>query len=617
MKTTFSFFFLLGLMVFIPGLNTSGQVSINTTGEPPDNSAMLDIKSTGKGLLIPRMTQSQIEAIDDPADGLLVYNLTTGKVYLFVATERQWSEVAFGGSTISPPAFTCGSHITVNHTVAGGVAPVDKYVVYGTVGNIPGETSKCWITSNLGSDHQAVSFTDPSEASAGWYWQFNRKQGFKHDGTTRTPGTAWISFINENLDWASANDPCLIELGTGWRIPTSTEWYNVETGGGWSTYTAAWNSGLKLHAAGYMWWSNNGQLMSRGSYGDYWSSTQNYSSPELGWHMLIHNNSDPGGNPNWYKAHGFSVRCISGTPSSGLPSITTNVTTEITGTTATSGGNITSEGVAPVYERGVCWSTSANPRTTGSHTSDGSGGGTFTSSITGLTDNTLYYVRAYASSAVGTTYGNQESFTASSAWACGSTLIINHVAGDVAPVSKTVTYGTVSGVPGEPSKCWITSNLGSDHQATAVNDATEASAGWYWQFNRKQGYKHDGTTRTPNTTWISAIDENFDWSADTDPCYLELGTGWRLPTYTEWFNVDESGSWTSQSGPWTSVLKLHDAGHLVESNGSIVERGIVGLYWSSSQIPTTTGSLMYFTSASSEMDYTNKANGLPIRCIKD
>ena len=59
-------------------------------------------------------------------------------------------------------------------------------------------------------------------------------------------------------------------------------------------------------------------------------------------------------------------------------------------------------------------------------------------------------------------------------WSCGNTLPVNHVAGSVAPVDKTVTYGTVTNIPGETSKCWITSNLGADHQATAVNDATEA-----------------------------------------------------------------------------------------------------------------------------------------------
>ena len=139
--------------------------------------------------------------------------------------------------------------------------------------------------------------------------------------------------------------------------------------------------------------------------------------------------------------------------------------------------------------------------------------------------------------------------------------MVNHVAGTVAPVSKTVTYGTVTNIPGATTKCWITSNLGADHQATAVSDATEASAGWYWQFNRKQGYKHDGTTRTPNTAWITSINESSDWITANDPCTSELGSGWRLPTSTEWSNVDASGSWMDWFIPWISGLKLHAAGY--------------------------------------------------------
>lgn len=80
------------------------------------------------------------------------------------------------------------------------------------------------------------------------------------------------------------------------------------------------------------------------------------------------------------------------------------------------------------------------------------------------------------------------------AFLCGNSITVSHVAGTVAPVSKTTTYGTVTNIPGETTKCWITSNLGADHQATSMGDATEASGGWYWQFNRKQGYKNDGTT---------------------------------------------------------------------------------------------------------------------------
>ena len=63
--------------------------------------------------------------------------------------------------------------------------------------------------------------------------------------------------------------------------------------------------------------------------------------------------------------------------------------------------------------------------------------------------------------------------TTTTAWTCGKSITINHVAGAIAPVSKTVTYGTITNIPGEPTKCWITSNLGADHQATAVDDTTE------------------------------------------------------------------------------------------------------------------------------------------------
>ncbi len=91
--------------------------------------------------------------------------------------------------------------------------------------------------------------------------------------------------------------------------------------------------------------------------------------------------------------------------------IVTNPITNITSTTATGGGNVKSDGGFPITERGVCWSTSQNPTVSDSKTIDGSGTGSFTSNLTGLTVNTIYYVRAYATNSKGTMYGNQVSFT--------------------------------------------------------------------------------------------------------------------------------------------------------------------------------------------------------------
>jgi hypothetical protein len=280
------------------------QVGINNDGSMPDSSAMLDVKSTNQGVLIPRLTEAQIEAIENPVDGLIVYCTTYKKIYIFNAETSKWKEVALGTTTIGS-GWNCGNSIIINH-IAGTVAPVNKTVTYGTVTNIPGETSKCWITSNLGADHKATAVDDATEASAGWYWQFNRKQGYKHDGTTRTPNTAWIVEIVENSDWQSANDPCNIELGTTWRIPTDTEWYNVYNTGGWNNLNSAWNSGLRLHAAGFLDLSD-GSLSSRGFRGLYYSSTPDGST------YCISLNSDIISDVFLYlgpKTYGNSLRCI-------------------------------------------------------------------------------------------------------------------------------------------------------------------------------------------------------------------------------------------------------------------------------------------------------------------
>jgi hypothetical protein len=200
---------------------------------------------------------------------------------------------------------------------------------------------------------------------------------------------------------------------------------------------------------------------------------------------------------------------------------------------------------------------------------------------------------------------------------CGFILNTNHTAGNVAPVNKTVSYGTVTNIPGEPNKCWITRNLGASQQASAVDDDTEASAGWYWQFNRKQGYKHDGTTRTPNTTWITSIIENSDWETANDPCTIELGTQWRLPTFSEWNNIHNTGGWTNWNGPFGSGLKLHAAGNLFFSSGSLNKRGSYGNYYSNSQGNAEIGDHLVFASVGSGMAANSKANGYSVRCLRD
>ena len=93
------------------------------------------------------------------------------------------------------------------------------------------------------------------------------------------------------------------------------------------------------------------------------------------------------------------------------PSVSTTDVTDITDNTAISGGIVASNGGGTVSARGVCWSTSPNPTLSDSHTADGGGTGSYASNITGLTEYTTYYVRAYATNEVGTEYGEQKTFT--------------------------------------------------------------------------------------------------------------------------------------------------------------------------------------------------------------
>jgi len=91
--------------------------------------------------------------------------------------------------------------------------------------------------------------------------------------------------------------------------------------------------------------------------------------------------------------------------------ITTSPVTAITTTTATGGGNIVSDGGSTITARGICWSTLPNPTIAGNHTTEPGTTGSFTSYMTGLTPSTTYHVRAYAINGIGTTYGNDVSFS--------------------------------------------------------------------------------------------------------------------------------------------------------------------------------------------------------------
>lgn len=131
------------------------------------------------------------------------------------------------------------------------------------------------------------------------------------------------------------------------------------------------------------------------------------------------------------------------------PTITTSAIKDITSNGAVCGGNITSDGGAEVTQRGLCWSKSENPTMVNSTVLCGTGIGEFTGALTGLTSNTKYHVRAFATNSIGTAYGEDREFTTA----------------DEGSITKpTVSTNSISSISSNTAECGgnVTSDGGSD-----------------------------------------------------------------------------------------------------------------------------------------------------------
>jgi len=138
----------------------------------------------------------------------------------------------------------------------------------------------------------------------------------------------------------------------------------------------------------------------------------------------------------------------------GPPVITTTMISDVTQHTAVSGGNISSDGGAPITERGICWGTNPLPTINDSKTTDGTGAGIFSSTMTGLLRNTFYYVRAYATNSVSTSYGEQRGFSTIDPPIVKTTAVSN-ITFTTATSGGEVTYNGGGNVS-QRGVCWST-----------------------------------------------------------------------------------------------------------------------------------------------------------------
>lgn len=393
MKRLLLFFYMLFFFSII-----TAQVGIGTN--TPDGSAKLEVNSTTKGFLPPRMTAVQRDAIANPVAGLIVWCsncCSNGEAQVYNGVV--WTNMIGGAACAATPALSATSTVTdiTGATAASG-------------GN---------ITSDGGA----------SVTARGVCWSISANPTIADSKTTNGSGTG------------------------------------------------SFNSSITGLTAGTLYYVRSYATNSTGtSYGAQVSFT---------------------------------------TASLVVPVLdATTAASSVANTTASSGGNITNDGGATVTARGVCWSVSANPTIADSKTTDGTGTGTFTSAITGLSAGTFYYVRSYATNSIGTSYGAQISFTTTS----GTPL-------------PSVTIGT---------QIWTNANLdiATYSDGTPIPEVTDGNAwtelttgAWCYYANSTA----NGIVYGRLYNWY-AVAGIYDAASAADPLLRKklAPTGWHIPSSTEW-----------------------------------------------------------------------------------
>ena len=327
-------------------------------------------------------------------------------------------------------------------------------------------------------------------------------------------------------------------------------------------------------------------------------------------------------------------------------SLTTSSITGITTSTAICGGNITDDWGETITARGVCWSTFSNPTIYNDHTSDGTGTGEFSSSLSGLMSNTTYYVKAYATCESGTVYGDKKTFVTlpSKLFSVSATQKVRFAKGNLQYKASTNTWRF------------------ADYQYIYIGESnlniSTTYDGWIDLF----GW---GTGDNPTNSSISSGDYGVfnDWGSNTITNGGDV-TNWRTLTSDEWdyvlfrrqtssnlrfvkaevvgengiiilpddwnsniYNLisvnDMSASYSSNIitySTWRSYFESRGVVFLAAAGRrwgtSVTYLGNVGLYWSST--PSVSGAqCLRFTDQALDVLISNKPYGLSVRLVYD
>lgn len=467
-----------------------------------------------------------------------------------------------------------------------GAATVTDYD--GNVYNTVQIGTQCWMKENLRAIHYANGdsiLAGPINSLGFCYYDYSSssfplyERGYLYDWCTAMHG---VGSSNANPSGVQGVCP------DGWHVPSYAEWTQLtDYVSSQSQYvcsnnntsiakalasTIGWNSylgdcqvgansdannatGFSAVPAGYYWRLGGGMPYTAAGY---WAKFQSSTETEL-YNPNDANNCMYGLSylmplsygmsevlmSNNMKSCGHSVRCLRDI----LPSVTTNMVTDVTETTAVCGGDVTSDINNMVIARGICWSTSHNPTISDSYTIDGNGVGDFTSNIVGLTAGTPYFVRAYAINSAGIGYGNVIWFgtpCSNDAHPCPNAVTVTDYDNN--------TYNTVQ----IGNQCWMRENLRTTHYANGISiplgNSTSTTTGYRYYPNNDSsnvatyGYLYNRMALIGNTSTSSANPSGIQGICPD---------GWHVPSEAEWIQltnyVGSQSQYVCVSGDYSNV----------------------------------------------------------------
>ena len=325
------------------------------------------------------------------------------------------------------------------------------------------------------------------------------------------------------------------------------------------------------------------------------------------------------------------------TPAPGLPTLTTAEVIKVIFSSAQGGGNVIDDGGAEVTARGVCWSTFENPTLSDNITTDGTGTGSYTSSMTGLTLFTRYYVRAYAINSAGIAYGDEVNFRTQ--W---DNSTITDYDGNV---YNTIQIG---------DQVWMQENLKVTRSSvgspisyvaggTDWDSLTDTDKAYCWYDNNSS----NGETYGLLYTWAASMNGASTSSSNPSEVQGVCPNGWHLPSDTEWKQLemhlgmsqaeadDSALRGTTEGGKLKETGTTHWIspntgatnesgftalpGGTCQSNGSFVILGTGATFWTASEGDATVALYRGLGNTYSEVRrvFYKKNSGFSVRCVKD